>query len=847
MDVEREAGVGGMTAKCRVSRRLLHENWLFRRSGDDRWFSATVPGCNFNDLLRSRQIEDPFYRDNERSLQWIEQEDWEYRCEFNLTGAELELDVELVFEGLDTYAAVNLNGHRILDADNMFRTYRLTCRDKLRVGCNELVVVFRSPIREVLPKHRANGITYPAENDNSKERLSVYTRKAPYHYGWDWGPRFVTSGIWKPVYLDFIDRARISDVHFLVRNLSDEKAELSVTVELDVLRQFSGKLFIECPDAAGINHVVQLDVQPGSHTFSIDFTVADPRRWWPNGLGEPYLYNFDILLTDAFDVVDQKRRRVGLRTIEVVNAADEHGECFYLKVNDRPVFMKGANYIPSDSFLDRVSVEKYQRIFADAVAANMNMLRVWGGGVYEQDVFYELADKHGVLIWQDFMFACSLYPGDSGFMNSVAAEATDTIKRLRNHASLALWCGNNEIEMGMECWDWPEKFGYSPELYDRLKDDYNKLFRQLLPRLVEVHDRQRFYLPSSPIGFWERPEDDGRGDSHYWGIWHGGEDFEQYRHRVSRFMSEFGFQSFPILESVKQYSSPVDWHFGSTVMNTHQRHPRGNRLIHDYMQKSFKEPHTFEHFLYLSQVQQAEGLRIAFEAHRGAKPYCMGTLYWQFNDCWPVASWSGIDYYGRWKALHYQARRSFAPTTVFIAEDGDDVDICAVSDIPAPSSGELDVSLLTLDGKMLWHKRCGVQVPADASSNLLRLSRIELLAEHDPSELVLIAILLEGNTPVSESLHYFVPTQRLALRRPNIEWNVKSRDGDSIVRLRTNTLAKHLYLSVNGLSPGTNLSDNFFDLLPGREKSVQVPSGEPGQSLDLKLLSVFDTFDESST
>ncbi len=846
---EREpAGAAGTADDRRRSpRKLLHDNWSFRRAGDDRWLSAGVPGCNFTDLLRNGRIEDPFYRDNERSLQWIEQEDWEYLCEFELTEAELEADVDLVFEGLDTYAAVTLNGQRILDADNMFRVHRLACREHLEAGRNELVIVFRSPIREALPRHEESGFTYPAENDDSNERLSVYTRKAPYHYGWDWGPRFVTSGIWRPVYLEFIQCARIAGLHCVIRELTDQKAELSITVDVDVRRPLTGMLSIDCPDVVGIRQAAPVEMPAGSYSHRVDVTIPEPRRWWPNGLGEAYLYDFEISIAANGGILDRRRQRVGLRTIELVNTADEHGECFYLKVNGRPVFMKGANYIPSDSFLDRVSVEKYRRVFADAVAANMNMLRVWGGGVYERDVFYELADEHGVLIWQDFMFACSLYPGDPDFLGSVAAEATDTIRRLRNHPCLALWCGNNEIEMGMECWDWPRKFNYSPALYSSLQDDYGRLFRDLLPRLVAEYDGERFYLPSSPIGFWERPEDDRRGDNHYWGIWHGGEDFEEYRRRVPRFMSEFGFQSFPLLESVKRYSEPTDWDISSEVMTVHQRHPRGSRVIRDYMGKSFREPDSFEHFLYLSQVQQAEGLRIAFEAHRGAMPYCMGSLYWQFNDCWPAASWSGIDYYGRWKALHYQARRSFAPTIVFTVPNGDDIEIRIASDTADTRSAELDIRLLNLDGELLARQSCDVRIPANTAATVWRTPQSVLLAGHDPRELVLVASLLNCDTRIGDSLYYFVPPRRLALRAPSVECGVEACPRGSLLRLRADTLVKHLYVSIDGLPADVNLSDNFFDLLPGQEKRLYVPTDKQVMDLDIGLLSVFDTFHDPVT
>ena len=823
-------------------RKLLHEDWSLRQVGEGAWLSAAVPGCNFMDLLRNGVIEDPYHRDNVRSVQWVEQEDWEYRCVFFLDDRDLDRHAELVFEGLDTYASVSLNGTDVLHADNMFRTYRVRCRDFLRSGRNELTVVFRSPSKENLPRHRVDAFTYPAENDDSDERLSAYARKAPYHFGWDWAPRLVSCGVWRPVYLEFFELARITDVETSIVSLSDERAALRFRVEADICSGFSGQLTVGCDGHPDIGKTVDVQALPGQRSFAIDVEIAEPRRWWPNGLGDPYLYEFDVTLSCSAGRICRERRRVGLRTIEVVNEPDRHGMSFYLKVNDRPVFMKGANYVPPDSFLCQVTTSRYEQLFADVTAANMNMLRIWGGGVYESDVFYDLADEHGVLIWQDFMFANTFYPGDEDFLRSVSAEAVDAIRRLRNHPCIALWCGNNEIEMGISCWDWPDKFAYSAELFSQLKADYKALFHTRLPQLIAEHDPQRFYLPSTPIGFWERPEEDGKGNSHYWGVWHGNEGFSEYRRRISRFMSEFGFQSMPILESVERFTEPSDREISSPAMQAHQRNPKGDAKIRAGVRRHFRRPKSFEDFLYLTQVQQAEGLRIAFEAHRGAMPHCMGSLFWQLNDCWPSASWSSIDYYGRWKALHYQAKRSFEPVALSIVEIDGSVDISVASDKPGGRRCRLDVELLDFLGERLQHRTADVDVPANASTPLWSGERESLLNGHDASGVVLRATLSDAAAVESRSLHYFSPFRELALARPAISLDVERDGADHIVRLNTDALAKNIYLSVGAAKEVINFSDNFFDLIPGQETRVGFRSPEPVDVSAIRVRSLFDTY-----
>ncbi|GLS25164.1 beta-mannosidase [Marinibactrum halimedae] len=869
----------------------LAGQWAFRQKGTTTWLTAQVPGNNFTDLLANQKIEDPFYRDNENALQWIEQEDWEYRKTFEVTETQLNHSaIELVIEGLDTFAEVRINHQLVTSSQNMFIGQRVSCKEYLVVGTNQIDVLFRSPIKEVMPLFTKAGYTYPAENDKSEERLSVYCRKAPCHFGWDWGPRFVCSGIWRDLYFDFIDTALIKDVTFEQQSLDENTAHFSLNVEMDVYKSMEGELCVtaklKAPNNASEANPSILEstvpfnvtVPEGSfvqkaHRFSL--SIEQPKRWWPNGLGDPSLYVFSVSLknrsaTDTENtVLASYDLQVGFRTIEVVNRPDDMGESFYIKVNGHPVFMKGANYIPSDSFIHRVTEAEHRQTFESASYANMNMLRVWGGGVYQDDVFYDLADEYGILIWQDFMFACSLYPAHETFLDTVREEAIYNIRRLRNHPCIALWCGNNEVEMGIAHWEWPEKFNYSNDLYTKLKEDYFLLFDQCLPSVLKEYAPDLFYLRSSPIGFWERDEDN-KGNHHYWGVWHGEEPFTEYQQRIPRFMSEFGFQSFPLLASMQQYTLPEDQHLESPVMQVHQKHPRGNRLISSYMENEFHTPKDFESLLYLSQVQQAMGLKMAFDAHRSAMPFCMGSLYWQLNDTWPAASWSGIDYFGRWKALHYQAKRSFTPQSLVVTQtvvtqtestttsDSELKDqtlkVQCISDALTPITGTLRLTLLDFEGTVLWEQRSAITTPINGAQSVFESPIRVLLESVDPATVVFHAELIDDSgKSLTHAHHFLVPCKALALSKPAIRVETQCSPGLLAVILSSDVLVRQLFVNLPTVTePDTqktvNFSDNFFDLLPGETKVIVMPiSGKTtaqlyGLAEQLTLFSLYDSY-----
>jgi beta-mannosidase len=791
----------------------LHSGWKFREAGKQDWHPATVPGCVHTDLLANRLIEDPFFRDNESRLQWIGKADWEYETTFRVApGLLARRHVEMVFAGLDTYATVTLNGVPLLSADNMFRTWRVDAKAALRAGDNTLRVVFRSPVNEVLPLMAQMKYQLPSPNDQG-EKTSPHTRKAPYHYGWDWGPRLVTSGIWRPVSLEAWDAARISDLHLAQWRVGPESASLTAGVEVVAAAAQDAVVVLENVTDKSIVSRRAARLAPGVNRVSLDFVVARPRLWWPSGLGEQPLYTFRARLLVAGRAVDQATARTGLRSVVLRQRPDARGKSFEFVVNGVPVFMKGANWIPADSFPTRVTREKYRQLLGAARDANMNMLRVWGGGIYELPDFYELCDEMGLLVWQDFMFACAMYPGDEKFLESVRAEAADNVRRLRNHPSIALWCGNNEVETAWQHWGWKQNLPAS------LWDDYLKLFHGVLPSVVAEHDPTRAYWPSSPTSNLEEDPDSRRtGDVHYWEVWHASKPFAEYESQYPRFMSEYGFQSFPDIGTVRAYTVPADHSIESPVMLAHQRHPRGNQLIREYMLRDYPEPKDFESFLHVSQVLQAEGIKLGAEHLRRIMPHNMGSLYWQMNDCWPVASWSGVDYFGRWKALNYYARRFYNDLLVSPNEEDSQTKLYVVSDRTQPVTAELRVRLLDFDGRALMEKTERIVAAPLHSRPYLSLPAAELLAGRDPSKVFLHAELVEAGRVVSSNTHFFRPYKELALPATTVSTEVAPAAGGFSVTVSADRLARGVRLSAEGIE-GT-FSDNYFDLVPGRPVTV---------------------------
>jgi beta-mannosidase len=834
---------------ARPLERDISGGWQFREAGSGDWLAATVPGTVHTDLLANGKIPDPFYRTNERDLQWIDKKDWEYRSQFYIDAATLaHTHVELCFLGLDTYADVYLNDAPILQADNMFRTWTVDIKPHARAGKNLLRIVFRSPIQEGLKRLAALGYNPPAGNDQSRngglgdKKVSPFTRKAPYHYGWDWGPRFVTSGIWRPIALRAWSGARIGDLHIVQSSVSADKADLMAVFEIVSDSMGPAVIALHSPDHPAIKARAKVLLEPGTNRVEMGFTIAHPKLWWSNGLGEPHLYEFIGHAATAHGG-DRRDVRTGLRTLKLVQKPDAEGASFNFELNGVPVFIKGANHIPNDSFLTRVTPAIYEREVKSAADTHMNMLRVWGGGIYEDDAFYDLCDRHGILVWQEFVFACSMYPSDQAFLESVRAEAVDNVRRLRNHPCLALWCGNNEIDTAWENdvpdggWgstsDWKSKKDFTPAQRDQLWDAYRAIFYRILPEVLDRHDAGRFYWPSSPLAAWDGHETvrhadptakQQSGDIHYWDVWWGKKPFSDYRKNIGRFMTEYGFQSFPEFRTVQAYAAPGDYDILSEVMQAHQRSSIGNVTIKEYMARDYKVPADFRQFLYVGQVLQAEGIRVAMEGHRTRMPYCMGSMFWQINDCWPVASWSSIDYFGRWKAQQYFARKSFARELVSSWLDGDTVKISLVNDGLEDRPALLTLRLMDFHGKILKTIKRPLTLRASSSVAAYSDPVAALLGDASPETVLLHSSLSGSGKILAEDLLYFRPVKELALPQPHVRVKVREMAGAFAIGLASPALTKNLYLSLDD-HDGV-FSDNYFDLLPGRTRIVQFkPAG----------------------
>ncbi|RLD52699.1 MAG: glycoside hydrolase family 2 protein [Bacteroidetes bacterium] len=809
----------------------IDENWQFTEAGKQDGFQANVPGCVQSDLFNNNKINDPFFGDNEQKLQWISQSAWEYKTTFKVDKEFLEKEhVELVFEGIDTYADIFLNGSKLLKANNMFREWAVDCKPLLIEGMNILEINFT-------PSEKIDSIRAAQQNISLPDNRA-YTRKAPYQSGWDWGPRFVTMGIWKPVYLRSWKDARIENIQIKQDSIVNDTAWITTIFEIE--SSIAQDCFLSIIDEATPDLVnkVRVRLEKGMNLFPVKFHIAKPDLWWTKDIGAQHLYDFGFLVQTNHSI-DKKYKKLGVRTIELVQQSDSVGASFYFKLNGVPVFMKGANYIPQDNFPANVNPDKYKKLIQSAVDANMNMLRVWGGGIYEDDLFYDLCDKNGILVWQDFMFACNLYPGNDGFMGNVKQEAIEQVKRLRNHPSLALWCGNNEIDEAWHNWGWQKSMGYSAEDSTELWNNYLDLFEELLPKIVDSLSNQTAYISSSPKYGWGRDESLKHGDMHYWGVWWGEEPFEMYENKVGRFMSEYGFQGFPDMKTLRSCLDSTDLSLGSKALLNHQKHPRGMELIQTYMEREYLVPESFEDYNYVSQLLQAYGIKKAIEAHRRAKPVCMGTLYWQLNDSWPGISWSGIDYYGRWKALHYFVKKAYGKTLISFEENDGSLKVFIVSDKLKNINGELELSILDFDGEEYWSEKQIVEVPANSSSVYFE-KEINRFSKND--HLLSAKLVLDGKT-IAENIYYFTSPKDLRIIEPSIQQEITKTENGYRLILKTDKLAKNVFLSVDG---DGFFSDNYFDLLPGESKEIRfVPEGEiVGFEKELKVITLFDTFGE---
>jgi len=836
----------------------LDSGWEFRQMPETggtqtTWRPAQVPGDVHLDLLRNKLIPDPFYRDNEAKLQWIEDASWEYRTTFQATSALLaHKNVELVFEGLDAYAEIYLNGKQLFfpDADpafrtpnNMFREWRIDLKSLLQPGSNQLRVAFPSPIQAA--QMVAAGDKW-REYTHTEEK--TYIRKAAYEYGWDWGPRFVTSGIWRPAKIEAWNDARISNLHIAQRDVTPKVAHMVAQVEImgspTATADVTGKLTLDYAHK-GKKYQQSQDVvvHSGLNHFEFPLQIENPDLWYPAGYGGQPRYEFVTQLKIGKAIEDQASVRTGLRSVVLRRELDQWGRSFEFIINGIPVFAKGADVIPFDSFPNRVTTAQYRRILESARDANMNMIRHWGGGYYETDEFYDICDELGIMIWQDFMFGNDWQPGTYAFKQNVEKEAEYQVRRLRDHPSIIIFCGNNETE---EAFHWDDRDQLGTRARMQMWQDYLTVFSGILDRVVNRLAPETPYWPSSPSSDYEETSPTFQsGDFHDWSVWHGRVPFSEYEKHFPRFMTEFGFQSFPEMATVEAFTAPEDrTSIFTTVMLAHQKNNEGNSLIQDYMLKDYPEPKDFASFLYASQVLQAEGIKIGAEHLRRNRPRTMGSIYWQLNDCWPVASWSSIDYYGRWKALQYYARRFYAPLLVSPHVEDGSFNVYVVSDKTTPTNAQLRVRIMTLDGATVSENTQTIQVPELSSKIYLQRPLSEFVNANgmDAAKIFAITDLSVDGKTVSSNLLYFVPKKEIHLPAAQIETELSSDETGYRLRLTSKVLARSVYVTFGNLD--VQLSDNYFDLIPNQpvEITIQSKAGLEQLKQAMKVISLVDAF-----
>ena len=778
-------------------KKILIDNWQFKGIDTLDWRSASVPGNIFTDLISHKIIEDPFIKNNEEKVQWVSDKSWEYKTTFTLSDAVLKKEhIELNFEGLDTYAKIYINGHYLLDTDNAFRKYSISLKDIPLRKSNELRIVFQKA--KTFENAAKLNSTYKLPEGNR-----IYTRKAQFQYGWDWGPKLNTSGIWKTVSITAWDDLKFENIFIKQKEINNKKASLSVEIVIESPSTKNANLFTRIN-----NEIISsaISLQKGKHTYKVPIEIVNPKLWWTHNLGEPYLYNFNFQLIYNGKIKDEKSIKKGIRTIKLITKKDTIGESFYFELNGKPVYMKGANYIPQNSFQNKVTNTHYEKLLSDVVNSNMNMLRVWGGGIYENNIFYDLCDEKGILIWQDFMFACAMYPGDIKFLASIQEEAELQIKRLRNHASIALWCGNNENSEGWKRWGW-QNDRTEKEKKD-IWNDYLTVFDTLLPNAVAEF---------SETNYWETSPKYGRGnykyktegDAHDWWVWHDGYPFEHFKNNVPRFMSEFGFQSFPSFETIEYINQSKKIDLKTAAIKSHQKHNRGFQIIKEYMLRDYKTPKNDEDYVYISQLLQAKGIVMGIEAQRRAKPYNMGTLYWQLNDCWPAISWSSIDNFGNWKALQYKAKNAFKNVLISSTIDNNSVNTFIINDTFKNLNGNLELKVIDFHGKEIWSDIKEVQVLANSSKQFYRFPFDKINQKN-----TMLMVEFQNET----STFYFSRPKDLNLPKGDIQQKIKkTKDGFSIT-LKSEVVQKDVFLFTKTKG---HFSDNFFDLLPNKSKIIE--------------------------
>ena len=784
-----------------------------RSANGDKWYDAEVPGSVFSDLINNGVMDDPFWGDNEYKSLEISKSDFEYRRDFYFDNTDFR-HIFLNCEGLDTLCDVYLNDTLILRADNMHRHYETEITDYIKQGINTIRIYIKSPTAYALKKNSERFLTSCADAVPGISHI----RKAHYMFGWDWGPKLPDSGIWRDIYITAFNNSRFGDIQ-IAQNGTEDEWQITVSSEI------CGADICNCTVEYTLLSPDDEIIYRGTDN---EIKIQSPHLWWPNNMGAHPLYTLTARLIDNGEEADIRTYKIGLRKIKLIRRPDKWGESFEFEINGQSVFAMGADYIPEDNLIPRINRERSERLIKSCVDANFNMLRIWGGGYYPDDWFYDLCDTYGILIWQDHLYACGAYEFNNQFKESITAETEDNVRRLRHHACLALWSGNNELEYAWAYWGWEKAYG------KELKTDYIRQFEEHLPKLMKQLDPYTDYITSSPSsgGGFDDPNDENRGDMHYWEVWHGRRPLTDYRTLYPRFMSEFGLQSFPDIRTIESFTAPEERNVYSYTMECHQKNGTGNEKIMYYISEHFRYPKNLENIAYLSQLVQAEGIRIGVEHWRRNRGRCMGALYWQLNDCWPVVSWSGIDYYGRWKALHYFARHFYSPVLTGAVEEEGCMVIFASNEIKKAISDMILWQLKTFDGKVLLQGECAADIPPYSAEDLVRIPLPDMTYKEKRG--VYFEFGLKNSK--ERRIVFLAPYKHLLLTEPELSYTAEYIEGKTHINISALTPA--LFIKVT--AGDSVFSDNYFHLMSGQNITVTADGYIPAENIT--LTSLYDSF-----
>jgi len=838
----------------KVEKITLKENWTLMHEERGLNIPTEVPGSVFETLLDNEEIEDPFYGLREHEVSWVYESNWDYKTEFDLQSDFLNHEnILLRFYGLDTISEVILNGVNLGSTNNMFVSYDFKVKLILKSKGNRLIVKLKSPTVESREKKEISGINL---NTGYAAISGVpYLRKAQYSFGWDWGPKLPDLGIWKPVELVGYDSLKIDSLYVTqkfnykknLNKISDleENTDLGVistdlTIEINLesnlsinqINDYNLKVELKAPDGK----LFTLEKLVNVLNPKVEFRLEDPNLWWTHDLGTPNLYDLSVTISKN-EIIDSLKQKIGIREIRLMQNEDNWGKSFFFMLNGVPIFAKGANWIPVDSFIPRgKKIGLYQSNLFNAKDANMNMIRVWGGGIYEDDSLYDICDEIGILVWQDFPFACAVYPPDEEFIENIKIEATQNIQRLRNHPSLALWCGNNEIE-----WLWTMEL-YESEILEvdkinEFKSGYLTIFENILPELINRYDPNHSYWPSSPSnGFVgdglgsQNSNSPDIGDSHFWDVWHRNKPFKAYRKFNSRFMSEFGYESFPSIKTLEYICPTEQFDFFSPIMENHQKNSAGNKKILTYMKKRFEIPPGFENQVILSQITQAEAIQYGVEHWRRNRNdfRCMGALYWQLNDCWPVASWSSLDYFGRWKALHYFAKRFYQNVFASIKEDKNSVEFWLTNDLKERKSVVFEWKIFNSDSIKIIEGTFEVDILPLSSKMVgsFNLNKIGIVPEKIQDHLIFYQLKSHDKIIIDQGMRLFDAPKLFYLQNPLIKWEILKIEDDDLTSLKVDIKVSNesiaLFVFIDSDEYDFVASDNYFSMEPNDARNIQL-------------------------